>query len=325
MLFQEEAGCSNAVQSYILHSYCKSAVRVAEESAAYEESINPQANSTALSCGTQSYLQAIGKARVFTREEEQFYARQLRQGELLARQKMVVHNLRLVVKIARSYLGSKLSLLELISEGNIGLFYALEKFNPDLGYKFSTYATPWIRQAIERSILVRQRLIRTPYRLARRVRQLQRARNKLAATDAQATTAEQLAACLGWSVQEVRLLSGFDYQEYSLDSTYAESERAQHEVLPAQAKCPCTDIQNVQLEKLILELVHQLPKMQQSIVVLRFGLFGNQAHTLQGVASIMGVSRERVRLMQIQVLQRMKRELEQHGLSAELLFSDAAR
>lgn len=325
MLFQEEAGCSNAARLYTTSIGCKKPLRVREEGAAYQENINQKLSASKLSCATQSYLQAIGKARVFTREEEQFYARQLRQGELAARQKMVVHNLRLVVKIARSYLGSNQSLLELISEGNLGLFYALEKFNPDLGYKFSTYATPWIRQAIERSILVKQKLIRTPYRLARKVRQLQRARIKMAAKHAKTSTTEQLAAYLGWSEQEVRLLSRLDYQEYSLDSTYAESERTQHEVLPAQAKCPCTDIQNVQLEQLILELVHQLPKMQHSIVALRFGLFGNQAHTLQEVASIMGVSRERVRLMQIQVLQRMKRELEQHGLSAELIFADAVR
>lgn len=324
MLFQEEAGCNYAARSYITNTGCKNSLRVREEGAAYQENTNQKLSASKLSCATQSYLQAIGRAHIFTREEEQFYARQLRQGELAARQKMVVHNLRLVVKIARSYLGGNQSLLELISEGNLGLFYALDKFDPELGYKFSTYATPWIRQAIERSILVKQKLVRTPYRLARKLRQLQRARTKMAATHAKTSTTEQLAANLGWSEQEVRLLSRLDYHEYSLDSTYANSERTQHEVLPAETKCPFTDIQDVQLEKLALLLVQQLPKVQQSVVALRFGLFGNQAHTLQEVASIMGVSRERVRLMQIQVLQRMRRELEQHGLSAELIFAHAS-
>jgi len=324
MLFQGEAGCNYAAQSYITRLGCQKPLSIREENPVYQQRVERKPEPSVLSCATQSYLQAIGRAHVFTREEEQFYARQLRQGEMAARQKMVVHNLRLVVKIARSYVGRGQSLLELISEGNVGLFYALDKFDPELGYKFSTYATPWIRQAIERSILVRQKLVRTPYRLARRVRQLQRARIKLAATHAKTTTTEQLANNLGWPEHEVRLLSKLDYQEYSLDSSYADSERTQHEVLPAETKCPSVEFQEGQLEKLILLLVQQLPKMQQSVVVLRFGLYGNQAHTLQEVASIMGVSRERVRLMQIQVLQRMKRELELHNLSAELIFAHAS-
>jgi len=324
MSFQEEAGSIYVAQAYVTKIDCQSSAHINEERASYQKNTKQEHDSTRLSCATQSYLQAIGKAHVFTREEEQFYARKLRQGDWPARQKMLVHNLRLVVKIASTYRGSSLSLLELVSEGNIGLFYALEKFNPELGYKFSTYATPWVRQAIERSILVRQRLIRTPYRLARGLRKLQRAQVKLAETHAKTATTKQLAECLGCSEEEVRFLSGLECHEYSLDGTGVDGERTQHEILPAETKCPCLRAQDVQLETLIMQLVNKLPKMQQSIVALRFGLFGNQVHTLQEVASIMDVSRERVRLLQIQILQRMRRELEQQGLDAELIFAETA-
>lgn len=322
MLFQEEAGCSYSAQ---VSKMSQGVVwHVAERRKPYHQQSVRKPEPYHQKCATQSYLQAASKAHIFTREEEQYYARQLRQGEARARDKMIVHNLRLVIGIAQRYRGSELSLLERISEGNLGLFYAVEKFEPELGYKFSTYATPWIRQAIERSILVKQKLIRTPYRLARDIRSLKKAHAQLEAKYESGVTVKQLADSLAWSEEKIQQTISIEHHECSIDSEPREDARSQHDTLASDLSSPCAAVQSRDLCAFLLRLVQQLPRLQRKVVTLRYGLFNHQAHTLQEVASILGVSRERVRLIQLQVQDRLRREFERHGLDAQSIFADSA-
>jgi len=268
---------------------------------------------------TRLYLNEIGVAKLLTAAEEVAVARRIRKGDESARQRMIECNLRLVVKIARRYRNRGLPLLDLIEEGNLGLIHAVKKFDPERGYRFSTYATWWIRQTIERAIMNQARTVRLPIHVIKDINACMRAARKLQQNSDHAPTAAEIASKLGREVEEVeRLLALHDRVTIGAS---VDEERGPLEKLPAghaaePPACAQKDIVNALLDHWVLELGEK----QREVVERRFGLHGYPRSTLEEIGREIGVTRERVRQIQIDALASLKRTLESHGMSSDALL-----
>jgi len=249
---------------------------------------------------TRLYLREIGAANLLTAEEEISLARRIREGDEEARARMIESNLRLVVKIARRYLNRGLALLDLIEEGNLGLIRAVEKFDPDKGFRFSTYATWWIRQTIERALMNQTRTIRLPIHVVKEINVYLRAARQL--------SVERM---LGFNerVTSVDLPQGREGDRPRLDSIADEHNSEPTELLQAE-----------DVREHLESWLDKLSDKQREVVVRRFGLQGYDNSTLEQVARELGVTRERVRQIQIDALRRLRVILEQQGFSVESLF-----
>ena len=273
---------------------------------------------------TRIYLSEIGFSSLLTAEEEVFYARKALKGDEKSRAKMIECNLRLVVKIARRYLNRGLALLDLIEEGNLGLIRAVEKFDPERGFRFSTYATWWIRQTIERAIMNQTRTIRLPIHVVKEINIYLRAARHLAQTLDHEPSPEEIAEMLDKPIADVKRMLGLNERITSVDSPIGhDGENSLLDAIPDEANNdPILLLQDKDVKDNIDNWLEKLTDKQREVVERRFGIHGHDISTLEEVGNSIGVTRERVRQIQIEALRKLREILESEGFSGEALFKE---
>ena len=271
---------------------------------------------------TRIYLGEIGFSPLLSAEEEVYYARRAQKGDEAARKRMIESNLRLVVKIARRYINRGLPLLDLIEEGNLGLIHAVEKFDPERGFRFSTYATWWIRQTIERGIMNQTRTIRLPIHVIKEINLYLRAARRLAQQLDREPTTEEIAVELDKPIEDVKRMLGLNERIASVDTPIGrEGDRSLLDAIPDDNNSdPSFLLQNEDLNSVVDKWLCKLSDKQKEVVERRFGLNGHEKATLEEVGNSIGVTRERVRQIQMDALRRLRQILESEGLSEEALF-----
>lgn len=271
---------------------------------------------------TQIYLNEIGFSPLLSAEEEVFFARKALKGDDAARKRMIESNLRLVVKISRRYVNRGLALLDLIEEGNLGLIRAVEKFDPERGFRFSTYATWWIRQTIERAIMNQTRTIRLPIHVVKELNVYLRAARELSQKLDHEPTAEDIANLLGKPVADVERMLSLNERVTSMDTPVGvSSDKTLVDTVPdQQVSDPVSILQDSDLSASLNGWLDELSEKQREVVARRFGLRGHEPSTLEEVGREIGLTRERVRQIQVEALRRLRDILEKQGLNAEALF-----
>ena len=271
---------------------------------------------------TQLYLNEIGFSPLLTPQEEVHFARLAQKGDPAGRKRMIESNLRLVGKIACRYVNRGLSLLDLIEEGNLGLIRAVEKFDPERGFRFSTYATWWIRQTIERAIMNQTRTIRLPIHVVKELNVYLRAARELTQKLDHEPSAEEIANLLEKPVGEVKRMLGLNERVSSVDvSLGPDSDKTLLDTLSDDRPTdPCELLQDDDLSQSIDQWLTELTEKQREVVIRRFGLRGHESSTLEEVGREIGLTRERVRQIQVEALKRLREIMEKNGLSGESLF-----
>ena len=271
---------------------------------------------------TQLYLGEIGFSPLLTAEEEVYFARRALKGCEASRKRMIVSNLRLVVKIARRYNNRGLALLDLIEEGNLGLIRAVEKFDPERGFRFSTYATWWIRQTIERAIMNQTRTIRLPIHVVKELNVYLRAARELSQKLDHEPTAEEIAEALDKPVEDVTKMLRLNERITSVDTPIGgENDKALLDILADEKEFgPEENLQDSDIKANIVTWLQELNPKQREVLARRFGLMGYEPSTLEDVGAEIGLTRERVRQIQVEALRRLRDMLSHQGLSLESLF-----
>jgi len=272
---------------------------------------------------TRLYLNEIGFSPLLTAEEEVRFARLAQHGDPAARRRMIESNLRLVVKIARRYMSRGLPLLDLIEEGNLGLIHAVEKFNPELGYRFSTYATWWIRQTIERALMNQTRTIRLPIHVIKEINVYLRTARQLAQKVNHNPSAEEIAQQLRRPVADIKRALGLNERTASIDASISkDDDRAVLDAIPDEnCQDPSERLQDDDLQAVLDGWLLRLNPKQREVLERRFGLHGFEKQTLEQVGREIGLTRERVRQIQVDALARLRRIMETEGLNQEALLS----
>ena len=279
------------------------------------------------------YLREVRRTELFTPEEEFTAASRARAGDFAARQSMIEHNLRLVVSIAKAYLGRGVPLADLIEEGNLGLMHAIDKFEPERGFRFSTYATWWIRQAVERAVMNQGRVIRLPVHVVRELQQVLRARRTLEndpvfmatrnGVEGDGVRVEDVAALLGREVNDVAQLLAMAETPKSLDAVVERSddEHTLGDFMADElAEDPTGVTQNHEVERLLAGWIDALSYREKEVLEGRFGLHDREPETLEVLSDRLGLTRERVRQIQNEALLKLKRHMVRSGVSREALF-----
>lgn len=272
---------------------------------------------------TQLYLGEIGFSPLLTAEEEVYFSRLALKGDEAARARMIESNLRLVVKIARRYNHRGLALLDLVEEGNLGLIRAVEKFDPERGFRFSTYATWWIRQTIERAIMNQTRTIRLPIHVVKELNVYLRAARELSQKLDHEPTPEEIAEKLDKPVSDVSRMLRLNERVASVDSMVSgESDKALLDILPdTKNNDPESETQKDDINASLIGWLGQLNPKQKEVVARRFGLLGYEAATLEQVGIEIGLTRERVRQIQVEGLRRLREIMTNQNLNMEMLFA----
>jgi RNA polymerase primary sigma factor len=254
------------------------------------------------------YLHAIGQARLLTAEREVALAKRIERGDLVAKQEMVEANLRLVVSIAKRYLGRGLSFLDLIQEGSLGLIRAVEKFDYRRGYKFSTYATWWIRQAVTRALADKGRTIRIPVHTIERLNRAVLVERELVQRLGREPLPEEIAAELQWPVRELTELLSIAQQPVSLDKPVGEEEESElGDLVQDEAAESPFEIASENLRReYVQRAVQTLPSRQRQVIEMRFGLTGAHPHTLEEVGTALNLTRERIRQIEKAALRNLE-------------------
>ncbi|MGL4859137.1 MAG: RNA polymerase sigma factor RpoS [Enterobacteriaceae bacterium] len=294
-----------------------------EKELADEELLAQDASQRVLDA-TQLYLGEIGYSPLLTAEEEVYFARRALRGDVASRRRMIESNLRLVVKIARRYGNRGLALLDLIEEGNLGLIRAVEKFDPERGFRFSTYATWWIRQTIERAIMNQTRTIRLPIHIVKELNVYLRTARELSHTLDHEPSAEEIATKLDKSVDDVSRMLRLNERIASVDTPLGgDSEKALLDVLADEDEHgPEGTTQDDNMRQSIVKWLFELSAKQREVLARRFGLLGYEAATLEDVGREIGLTRERVRQIQVEGLRRLRDILQTQGLNIEALFRE---
>ncbi|AKH88122.1 MULTISPECIES: RNA polymerase sigma factor RpoS [Edwardsiella] len=287
-----------------------------------DDELLSQAISQRVLDATQLYLGEIGYAPLLTAEEEVFFARRALRGDEASRKRMIESNLRLVVKISRRYSNRGLALLDLIEEGNLGLIRAVEKFDPERGFRFSTYATWWIRQTIERAIMNQTRTIRLPIHIVKELNVYLRTARELSHKLDHEPSAEEIAEQLEKPVHDVSRMLRLNERITSVDTPLGgDSEKALLDILTDENESGPEDCtQNDDMKQSIVKWLFELNAKQREVLARRFGLLGYEAATLEDVGREIGLTRERVRQIQVEGLRRLREILQGQGLSIEALF-----
>lgn len=291
------------------------------------ETHNPYAEELSVDT-TQHYLQEIGTRPLLTAEEELRYSTAAKRGDFSARQIMIEHNLRLVVSIAKHYMNRGVNLLDLIEEGNLGLIHAIEKFEPERGFRFSTYATWWIRQSIERAIINQSRTVRLPVHVVRELNQVLRAKRHLeqhapeGAQHHRDARIEDIAHLLGRSTDDVAEMLRLNEHTTSLDAPLDFDPSLSLVDLLAEdsEKTPESNTMQHEIEALLNGWLERLTPKQREVVERRFGLNNQEFATLEELADQMGLTRERVRQIQQEALVKLKRTLSSLGVARDSLL-----
>lgn len=270
----------------------------------------------------QRYLNEIGFVPLLTPDEEKHYARLTQRGDEAARKRMIESNLRLVVNIARRYKPRGMSLADLIEEGNLGLMRAVEKFDPERGFRFSTYATWWIRQTIERAIMNQARTIRLPINVVKDLNGCLRAARELTQHLDHEPSSAEIARRVDKSAQEVSRLMGLNERVASVDVPLGpDSDTSLVDTIADDpGRDPSEALQAELVRQRIAAWLSHLTDKQREVLVRRFGLLGHESSTLEEVGREIGLTRERVRQIQVEALKRLRRALERQGLSADTLL-----
>ncbi|WP_417761006.1 RNA polymerase sigma factor RpoS [Shewanella sp.] len=271
---------------------------------------------------TQLYLSEIGFSPLLTAEEEVFFSRKALKGCEKSRNRMIESNLRLVVKISRRYNNRGLALLDLIEEGNLGLIRAVEKFDPERGFRFSTYATWWIRQTIERAIMNQTRTIRLPIHVVKELNVYLRTARELAQKLDHEPTAEEIAERLNVPSADVSRMLKLNEKITSVDTPIGgDNDKALLDVLTDEdMNTPDSQVQDEDISKSVVKWLNELNSKQREVLARRFGLLGYEPATLEDVGAEIGLTRERVRQIQVEALKRLREMLSSQGLSVEALF-----
>ncbi len=273
---------------------------------------------------TQGYLNQIGLRPLLTAEQEVHYATRAKQGDFAARQAMIEHNLRLVVSIAKHYINRGVALLDLIEEGNLGLMHAITKFEPERGFRFSTYATWWIRQSIERAIMNQARTIRLPVHRIRELNLVLKAKYHLESrlSDGHDARLEDIAHLVERSIDEVRETLGMADHVTSLDVPIDGDPHSSLLDLLADAtqQGPEADAEHHEMITLVRHWLGSIPAKQRLVIMRRFGLDNGSPATLEELAEEMGVTRERVRQIQQDGLTKLRRAMLARGVGRDALL-----
>ncbi len=267
---------------------------------------------------TRQYLDEIGVSPLLTADEEKSFARAAQNGDESARQRMIESNLRLVVKIARRYINRGLPFLDLIEEGNLGLIHAVKKFDPERGFRFSTYATWWIRQTIERAIMNQSRTVRLPIHIIKDINSILRAARRLRQESGESPQPSQVAEYMGREPEDVQRLLSL-HERVTLRANPTDDHgfgpvdllRAKRDAEPS--RCAHKDAVN----EIVDHWVCELGEKQRAVVERRFGLHGYRRATLEQIGNEIGVTRERVRQIQLDALKTLREMMESHGISGE--------
>jgi len=291
-----------------------------EQEAGFARNFNVE--DTAAPDPVRLYLKDVETGKLLTADQEKDYARRAQQGDEWARQKMIVCNLRLVIKLARRYLNRGLDLLDLIEEGNLGLMRAVEKFDPERGFRFSTYATWWIRQTIERALMNQSRTVRLPVHVVKEVHSFNRAARKIAQTQNSDASPEQIAEHLGKPVEDVLKVMSFNERQTSFDSPVrSEGEFSLLDMVPDErGQSPDEQLQDDGVNDFLDSMLSTLDDKQREVLMRRYGLKGHEQATLEQVGSLLGCTRERVRQIQLEAVRRLKQQAASRGVTADVIF-----
>jgi RNA polymerase nonessential primary-like sigma factor len=271
------------------------------------------------------YLKEIGYAPLLTAEEEVYFSRLIHKGDESARKRMIESNLRLVVKIARRYVNRGLSLLDLIEEGNLGLMRAVEKFDPELGFRFSTYATWWIRQSAERALMNQTRTIRLPIHVVKELNIYFKASRRLAQELEHDPSAGEIAQSMDKTVADVSRMFRLNEQISSMDVPLGkEGDRTLVDTIAdSHPSDPEELTEDEDLISSIEACLTELSDKHREVIIRRFGLRGHDTSTLEEVGREIGLTRERVRQIQVEALHRLRDILQKQGLDGQILFEDS--
>ena len=273
------------------------------------------------------YLKEISHKPLLTKEEEVLYSRKCLTGDKGAKQVMIESNLRLVVSIAKKYRGSGMLLSDLIDEGNIGLITAVDKFDPERGFRFSTYATWWIKQTIERAIHNQARTIRLPVHVSKEINTILRTHKQLMRNTSHEPSQEEVAEKLERSVEDISGVLAFDAPVVSIDQAISDDSNSQSMsafISDNGSMNPDTAANEQDINKLAISMLESLNMRDREILCRRFGLLGYEAQTLQQVADEVGLTRERIRQLQVISLSKLKNSLQRNNYNLELLFAESA-
>ena len=257
------------------------------------------------------YLSQIGRGKLLTHDEEIDLGRRARKGDETARAKLIEKNLRLVIPVAKKYRGKGLPFGDLIQEGNIGLMRAADKFDPEKGFRFSTYATWWIRQAIQRAVADKGRTIRVPVHMGEKIRKMARTYNELSAELEREPTDEEVAERLGWGVDRVKDVKSAIPDATSLNQPLSSEEGSSQlgDLLEDERESEMASevVEELEIRHLI-GAVERLPERQRRVLIRRYGLDGEKPARLADLSEELGVSPERIRQLQREAEQSLRDE-----------------
>jgi len=270
---------------------------------------------------TRQYLDEIGLSPLLTADEEKHYSRLALAGDETARQRMIESNLRLVVNISRRYVNRGLQLLDLIEEGNLGLIHAVQKFDPERGFRFSTYATWWIRQSIERAIMNQSRTVRLPIHIIKDINACLRAARRIRQEKEEDASVQDIATYLQRDVGEVQRLMALHERVTLRAGPTDEYGTGPVDLLRAKRNMgPSQCAQKSAVNEIVDHWVWELSDKQREVVERRFGLHGHRRATLEQIGKEIGVTRERVRQIQLDALKNLREMMETNGISGEFML-----